>query len=153
MVGVFAGIHRIQEVSGNKRHTSIVTIAIIEDKLESWEISESDVKYEAYRGSGPGGQSRNKVSTAVRATHLPTATTVYSEDSKSQYINKQNCFSKLRQQILQNAQSTSLAKTNDSRTNQLLELAWNWNGWRDEVLIPGYGKYKMSKMIKGKFPF
>ena len=35
-------------------------------------ILPKDLKYETYRGSGPGGQNVNKNDTAVRVTHLPT---------------------------------------------------------------------------------
>lgn len=36
-----------------------------------------------YRGSGPGGQKRNKTSNAVRLTHLPTGIAVTATESRS----------------------------------------------------------------------
>lgn len=47
-----------------------------------------DIQYQAVRSSGAGGQNVNKVSSAVRATHLPTGITVLAMDSRSQHQNK-----------------------------------------------------------------
>ncbi|MCA4791936.1 peptide chain release factor H [Myroides odoratimimus] len=51
-------------------------------------ILDRDIQYQAVRSSGAGGQNVNKVSSAVRATHLPTGITVLAMDSRSQHQNK-----------------------------------------------------------------
>ena len=38
-----------------------------------------------YRSSGPGGQHRNKVSSAVRLRHRATGITAHGDDSRSQH--------------------------------------------------------------------
>jgi hypothetical protein len=43
---------------------------------------------EVTRGSGPGGQKRNKTSNAIRLTHLPTGLHVIAGESRSQAQNK-----------------------------------------------------------------
>src|SRR3954470_7207437 len=43
---------------------------------------------ETYRPSGPGGQKRNKTSSAVRLRHPPTGLIVIAEESRSQHENK-----------------------------------------------------------------
>ena len=51
-------------------------------------ISEKDIQYQAMRSSGAGGQHVNKVSSAIRATHLPSGISVVAMDSRSQHQNK-----------------------------------------------------------------
>lgn len=42
-----------------------------------------DVYFQAMRSSGAGGQHVNKVSSAVRATHVPTGISVHVMDTRS----------------------------------------------------------------------
>jgi hypothetical protein len=49
-----------------------------------------------YRGSGPGGQKRNKTSNAVRITHLPTGTAVTATESRSLRENRLWAIRRLR---------------------------------------------------------
>lgn len=48
----------------------------------------ADVRFEAYRAGGPGGQHQNKTESAVRAIHTPTGLTVIARDGRSQHRNK-----------------------------------------------------------------
>lgn len=54
---------------------------------------------DAYRASGPGGQKRNKTSSAVRLRHEPSGLLVISEDSRSQHENKARALRRLRRAI------------------------------------------------------
>jgi len=58
------------------------------ETLQIKTISEKDIQYQAMRSSGAGGQHVNKVSSAIRATHVPTGLSVVSMDSRSQHQNK-----------------------------------------------------------------
>ena len=51
-------------------------------------LSEKDIQYQAMRSSGAGGQHVNKVSSAIRATHIPTGLSAVAMDSRSQHQNK-----------------------------------------------------------------
>jgi RF-1 domain len=51
---------------------------------------------DTYRASGPGGQKRNKTSSAVRLRHLPSALIVIAEESRSQHENKAKALKRLR---------------------------------------------------------
>jgi len=59
------------------------------------EIKENDISYHAMRSSGAGGQHVNKVSSAIRATHLPTGIQVVAMDSRSQHQNKKLAYERL----------------------------------------------------------
>ncbi len=52
-----------------------------------------------HRASGPGGQHRNKVSTAVRLRHRPTDFVVNATERRSQHENKANALKRLREAI------------------------------------------------------
>ena len=52
---------------------------------------------DTYRASGPGGQKRNKTSSAVRLRHSPTGLLVIAEESRSQHENKARALRRLRQ--------------------------------------------------------
>jgi len=52
-----------------------------------------------YKASGPGGQHRNKVSSAVRVHHRATGLSAHGDDSRSQHTNKRLAVARLRRQI------------------------------------------------------
>ena len=62
----------------------------IREKLgHGWpfDVTKKDLKIEPTRGTGPGGQKRNKTFSGIRIIHLPTGISVRSDEFKSQ---KQN---------------------------------------------------------------
>jgi hypothetical protein len=54
---------------------------------------------DTYRASGPGGQKRNKTSSAVRLRHAPSGLLVIAEESRSQHENKARALRRLRQAL------------------------------------------------------
>jgi hypothetical protein len=54
---------------------------------------------DTYRASGPGGQKRNKTSSAVRLRHGPTGLVVIAEESRSQHENRARAIRRMRQAI------------------------------------------------------
>lgn len=56
-------------------------------------------RFEAFRGPGPGGQKRNKTSSAVRLAHQPSGLRAIAGESRSQHRNRQVAIGRLRHQI------------------------------------------------------
>jgi hypothetical protein len=56
----------------------------------------AECRWDFYRGSGPGGQKRNKTSNAVRLTHLPTGVAATATESRSLVENKLHAVRRLR---------------------------------------------------------
>ena len=54
---------------------------------------------DTYRASGPGGQKRNKTSSAVRLRHPPSGLVVIAEESRSQHENRARAVRRLRQAL------------------------------------------------------
>jgi hypothetical protein len=54
---------------------------------------------DTYRASGPGGQKRNKTSSAVRLRHRPSGLIVIAEESRSQHENRARALRRLRQAL------------------------------------------------------
>ena len=69
--------------------------ALTPPTVESWPLT--DLKFEAMRATGPGGQNVNKVATAVRLTHLPTGIAVTAREERSQHANRKLALARLKQ--------------------------------------------------------
>jgi hypothetical protein len=54
---------------------------------------------DTYRASGPGGQKRNKTSSAVRLRHPPSGLIVIAEESRSQHENRARALRRMRQAL------------------------------------------------------
>ena len=52
------------------------------------EVYDEDIKMDAIRSGGHGGQNVNKVSTAVRLAHIPSGVSIRSEEERSQAQNR-----------------------------------------------------------------
>jgi peptide chain release factor len=54
-----------------------------------------DVRFEAFRAGGPGGQHQNKTESAVRAVHVPSGLAAVARDERSQHRNKAAALERL----------------------------------------------------------
>lgn len=72
-----------------------------EPKRHEVHIDPKDLEEKFTRGSGAGGQHRNKNSTAVQLMHKPSGISVRAESEKSQKQNRENALALLRAKLLQ----------------------------------------------------
>ena len=98
-----AGGHRWQRIPPTEKrgrvHTSTITVAVLQP-LENpeKELDLSEVEIKEQRGSGPGGQHRNKVNSCITAKHIPTGISVRI-DTRSQFQSKKIALSVLSQKL------------------------------------------------------
>jgi len=84
-------VNRVSTTESHGRvHTSVVIVGVFPvSKKINIQIDERDLKIEPVKLSGPGGQNRNKVTSGVRMTHLPTNIQV-TIDGRDFHTNKRN---------------------------------------------------------------
>jgi peptide chain release factor 1 len=119
-----AGGHRWQRVPPNEKngrvHTSTITVSVLEEaKLNEIHISNKDLEIKTCRGSGKGGQNRNKRNTTVQIKHIPTNIFVRCENERSQYQNRQVATNLLKIRLYNHSRNDDLSNINNIRKQQI----------------------------------
>ena len=139
------GVHRLVRLSpfdaDHARHTSFALVEVMPEAEADVDvkIETDDLKVEAFRSSGPGGQHMQKTSSAVRLTHLPSGLVVTCQGERSQYQNKEIAMKILQSRLLE----LELARREQERAKlkgKRIDAGWG-NQIRSYVLHP----YKMVK--------
>jgi peptide chain release factor 1 len=118
------GVHRVQRVptteSSGRIHTSTATVVVLPEADEvDFDINPADLKIDIFHASGAGGQNVNKVSTAVRLTHLPTGVVVVCQDERSQLRNRQKALTVLRSRLLDTERRKQEESIGEERRSQV----------------------------------
>ncbi len=58
-------------------------------------VTKDDCRFIAKRGSGNGGQAKQKTSSAIQCFHDPSGAMGESEDSRNQVLNKREAFKRM----------------------------------------------------------
>jgi protein subunit release factor A len=67
----------------------------MKDKQPLFSLTAADFKWSYTRGTGPGGQKKNKTNSAVHCKHEPSGAHGYAEDTRSQHDNKSLAFERM----------------------------------------------------------
>jgi peptide chain release factor 1 len=123
-LGYEGGGHRVQRVpeteSQGRIHTSAATVAVLPEPEEiDVKIDPADVVEHVSRSGGPGGQSVNKLSSAVRLEHIPTGICVSMQDEKSQHKNRAKAWRILRSRIYEYHEGKKRAERDSMRKTMI----------------------------------
>ncbi len=123
-LGYEAGGHRVQRVpvteAQGRIHTSAATVAVLPEPEEvDIQIADSEVIEHVSRSSGPGGQSVNKTSSAIKLEHIPTGITVSMQDEKSQHKNRAKAWRILKSKVYEYYQSKKRAQRDSQRKTMI----------------------------------
>lgn len=64
-------------------------------KTKLFSITASDCEWEYFRGSGDGGQKKQKTSSACRCRHVPSGAVGEAQDSRMQSQNRKTAFERM----------------------------------------------------------
>lgn len=155
-----AGGHRWQRVPPTEKRgrvqTSTVTVAVLDpDTVVGQALDPRDVDITTARGSGPGGQNRNKTESCVIAKHKPTGIQVRIDNERSQQQNRATAMKVLAAKLYQLSASQAMASKNDQRKQQVGsgmrgDKVRTYREQDDQVTDHRTGKkWQLNKWIKG----
>lgn len=157
-----SGVHRVQRVpvteSAGRIHTSTATVAILPKiKKIDIEIKPEDLKWDFFRSGGKGGQNVNKVSTAVRLTHIPTGTIIECQEERFQGRNREKALQLLHSKLYTQMQEQSVKNITDLRSSQVgsaerSEKIRTYNFPQDRITDHRINKtwHSMDKIMNGE---
>lgn len=97
--------------AGTGRKNWYVTAQPPQREAAGTTFREADVDIVACRTGGPGGQHRNKASTAVRATHRPSGIVVVVDEERQFSLNRRVALRLLRQRVERDDEAARRAVT------------------------------------------
>jgi peptide chain release factor 1 len=118
------GVHRVQRVpvteASGRIHTSTATVAVLPEVEDiDIQVNPEDLRIDIFRSGGAGGQNVNKLSTAVRITHIPTGIVAVCQDERSQLRNKTKAMAVLRSRLYDIQQRKQQDEVTEERRSQI----------------------------------
>jgi peptide chain release factor 1 len=119
-----SGGHRWQRIPPTEKRgrvqTSTVTVAVFDpDAVTGNPLTYQDVDIATARGSGPGGQNRNKTESCVIVTHKATGLQVRIDNERSQSQNKAMAMKVLAARLYDAERERTKSAKDDQRKQQV----------------------------------
>ena len=156
------GGHRFQRIPPNEKRgrvqTSTITVAVLREPEEAeFYLNPAELDLKTARGSGPGGQNRNKTESCVILTHKPSGTVVRIDTERSQLQNKRLAYGLLRAKLLERAQAAAVGSANAARkaqvgTGQRGDKTWTIR-WQDGIVTHHASgkKLRLKEYLRGEW--
>lgn len=138
-----AGPHRVQRIPKGSaaRHTSTATITVLDDAPAPVSPDLSRVRVDRIRGTGPGGQHRNRRETSARVVDLETGDMATRMSGRSQSDNIASALDQLRTVKAERLRREHEARTNRRRQRDLDgPKGFTHNQQRGEVIEHASGR-------------
>lgn len=155
-----SGGHRWQGISPTDKagriHTSTITVAVLDPlRASTVQLLDKDLTITVCRGSGAGGQNRNKRDTAVQVRHKPSGLSVRCESNRTQGQNKEAALLLLQMRLLQAKEGAESARRS---ANKKLQVGCGARGDKRRTIREQHGEvvdhltgqsWSYDKYVKG----
>ncbi len=135
-----------------------MTVSVLPEPTQTeLNIHPNDLEWAFSRGSGPGGQNRNKTESAVDLTHIPTGVVVHCESERSQTKNKALALGLLRSRLWETLRTRDHQQRSKDRKTQVgsgerSDKHWTVQVQNDRVTYHPTGqKFRLKDYLSGKY--